>query len=63
MRNFGPIVLFAIIAITSSSCGAGCFNCTGITSDLRVCKDDFQNDNDFNAYIREYKEQGGECEE
>jgi hypothetical protein len=63
MRNLELLVLVAFIAIAVTSCGAGCYNCTGITSDLRVCKDDFQNDNDFNAYIREYKEQGGECEE
>lgn len=69
--NFDPMtalrtflaLLVVCVAMTLSGCDDGCVTCTGITADKRVCKDDYQNDSDYAAYIREYENQGGICED
>jgi len=56
-------MLLVTLACAVGSCGDGCVTCSGITVDRKVCKDDFQEDKDYTAYIREYELQGGICEE
>ena len=45
------------------SCSSGCVVCSGVTADQEICKSDFQETADYNAYISEYEAQGGVCEE
>jgi hypothetical protein len=37
--------------------------CTGITADKLICEDDYQEDGDYEAEVREYEELGGICED
>lgn len=54
--------MLACVAMTPA-CGSGCMVCTGITADKEVCKDDYQEDKDYDNFIREYTAQGGVCED
>jgi hypothetical protein len=51
------------IATGAVGCSSGCVKCTGITADQLVCKGDFSETADYNAYIQEYQDEGGICEE
>lgn len=62
-RTFLSLLFFTMMATGLGSCSSGCVKCTGITADLLVCKGDYAETADYNAYIQEYEEQGGVCEE
>lgn len=55
--------LLCIGMLSAPSCDEGCVTCTGITADKKVCKDDYQEESDYTAYINQYEEEGGVCEE
>lgn len=63
LSNCLLVMLWLTVACAVGSCGDGCVTCSGITVDQKICKDDFQEDKDHSAYIREYELQGGICEE
>lgn len=50
------------MAMVGTGCGSGCVTCSGISADQEICKGDFQEKSDYNAYVNAYEEQGGICE-
>ena len=51
-----------LVSVGLTSCNDGCVTCSGITANQEVCKDDFNNNGDYEAYVSEYEEHGGICE-
>ena len=46
-----------------TSCSNDCMTCEGISAPAQICKGDFQETADYNAYVAEYIAQGGTCTE
>jgi hypothetical protein len=64
MRAAPQMILMMLVLCTAfSSCDTGCMKCTGITADKLICEDDYQEDGDYEAEVREYEELGGICED
>ncbi len=61
--TFLSLLFIGVISMGISGCSSGCVKCSGITADQQVCKGDFSETADYNAYIAEYEELGGTCEE
>lgn len=62
-RTFLSLLLLGAMSFVFKGCASGCVTCSGITADLLVCKGDFSETADYNAYLAEYRELGGICEE
>jgi hypothetical protein len=56
------IIGLFLVSVGLTSCNDGCLKCSGITATQEVCKNDFNQKSDYEAYVSEYEENGGICE-